>query len=166
MNLTEVTDLASIGTLFAFVVVCAGLLFKDKEFGREKRFVPYINSQFILPALLLVILSMIFYFNPTVLSDFLTLAPKEDETMLGAFSHKIPLIVFFILMAVLVVLSLIKKLTLIPVLGVLACTYLMTELGITNWIRFGAWLLVGLVLYALYGYRHSKLHRREEAAES
>ena len=30
MNLTEVTDLASIGTLFAFFVVCAGVLFNDK----------------------------------------------------------------------------------------------------------------------------------------
>ena len=164
MNLTEVTDLASIGTLFAFVVVCAGLLFKDKEFGREKRFVPYINSQFILPALLLVVGATVFYFNPAVLSDFVTLVPQEGETMLGAFSHKIPLIVFFILTAVMLVLSLTKKLTLIPVLGLLACAYLMTELGITNWIRFGAWLLVGLVIYAIYGYRNSKLHRSEEQA--
>ncbi len=45
MNLTEVTDLASIGTLFAFVVVCAGVLFKDKEFQGSRRYVPYINSQ-------------------------------------------------------------------------------------------------------------------------
>jgi APA family basic amino acid/polyamine antiporter len=164
MNLTEVTDLASIGTLFAFVVVCAGVLFKDKEFGREKRFVPYINSQFILPALVLIIGALLFYFNPTALSDFLTFVPKEDESMLGAFSHKIPLIVFFILTAVLLVLSLTKKLTLIPVLGLLACAYLMTELGITNWIRFGAWLLVGLVIYALYGYRHSNLNNRTETA--
>jgi amino acid transporter len=52
MNLSEVTDLASIGTLFAFVVVCAGVLFKDKEFKESgTRFVPYINSQFILPVL-------------------------------------------------------------------------------------------------------------------
>lgn len=166
MNLTEVTDLASIGTLFAFVVVCAGVLFKDEEFGREKRFVPYINSQFILPAILLAVGAAIFYFNPTVLSDFFKLDPKEGETVFGAFSHKIPLIVFFVLAAVLTVLSLIKKLTLIPVLGVLACTYLMTELGITNWIRFGAWLIVGLLIYFFYGYRNSKLHGREDAAEA
>lgn len=166
MNLTEVTDLASIGTLFAFVVVCAGVLFKDKEFGREKRFVPYINAQFILPALVVFIGATIFYFNPTALSDFLTLVPQEGETMLGAFSHKIPLIVFFVLTTVMLVLSLTKKLTLIPVLGLLACAYLMTELGITNWVRFGAWLLVGLLIYFFYGYRHSRLHRREEAAEA
>jgi hypothetical protein len=40
----------------------------------------------------------------------------------------------------------------------------MTELGVTNWIRFGAWLLVGLLIYFFYGYRNSKLHRREEQA--
>ena len=166
MNLTEVTDLASIGTLFAFVVVCAGVLFKDKEFGREKRFVPYINSQFILPALLLIIGGAIFYFNPTVLSDFLTLAPKEDETMFDAFSHKIPLIVFFVLTLTLAILSLFKKLSLIPVLGVISCLYLMAQLEVSNWLRFGIWLLVGLAIYAVYGYRNSKLHRREEAVEA
>ena len=40
------------------------------------------------------------------------------------------------------VLCVVKRLSLIPVLGVMCCTYLMTELGITNWIRFGIWLLV------------------------
>ena len=38
----------------------------------------------------------------------------------------------------------------------------MTELGITNWIRFGIWMLVGLVIYFLYGYKHSKLNNRPE----
>ncbi len=165
MYLTEVTDLASIGTLFAFVVVCAGVLFKEKEFSESgTRFVPYINSQFILPVILAIVFGTIYYFNPTFISDFLTVVPKEDETWLGALSHKIPLIIFLILAASLTVLTLIRKLSLIPVLGLLSCAYLMTELGITNWIRFGVWLLVGLAIYALYGYRHSKLHRREEVA--
>ncbi len=62
----------------------------------------------------------------------------------------------------------VKRLSLIPVLGIMFCTYLMTELGITNWIRFAVWLLVGLGVYFLYGYQHSKLHNREEvvAAET
>lgn len=160
MNLTEVTDLASIGTLFAFVVVCAGVLFKDKEFQGTKRYVPYINSQFILPVLLVIVFGVLFYFNPTMLNDFMQIVPKEDETMLGAFSHKIPMIVYIILLLFMLFLSLTKKLSLIPVLGLLLCAYLMTELGITNWIRFGIWLLVGLVIYFLYGYKHSKLNNR------
>jgi len=166
MNLTEVTDLASIGTLFAFVVVCAGVLFKDKEFSESgTRFVPYVNSQFILPLILIVVGTALFYFYPEALTDLLTVTPKEDESWLGAFSHKIPLIVFLILTAVITVLSLVKKLSLIPVLGVLSCGYLMTELGITNWMRFGVWMLVGLAIYLLYGYRHSKLHNREAAGQ-
>jgi len=159
MNLTEVTDLASIGTLFAFLVVCAGVLFKDKEFGRENRFVPYINGQFIVPILILIIFGVVYYFNPTMFSDFFSIVPKDDETMWQAFSHKIPLIIFFILTISLIVLSLIKKLSLIPVLGVLSCAYLMTELGWTNWFRFGLWLIAGLVIYFLYGRRHSNLNQ-------
>ena len=159
MNLTEVTDLASIGTLFAFLVVCAGVLFKDAEFGRENRFVPYINGQFIVPILILILFGVIYYFNPTMFSDFFSIVPKDDETMWQAFSHKIPLIAFFIMTIVLVVMTFIKKLTLIPVLGVLSCGYLMTELGWTNWFRFGLWLIAGLVIYFIYGRRHSHLNQ-------
>jgi len=49
------------------------------------------------------------------------------------------------------------SLSLIPVLGLATCGYLMTELGWTNWARFILWLLVGLVVYFLYGRRHSRL---------
>lgn len=164
MNLTEVTDLASIGTLFAFVVVCAGVLFKDKEFKESgTRFVPYINAQFFLPVILIAVIAAIYYFNPTFVSDFLTLVPAEGESMLGAFSHKIPMIFFLIVATLLLVLSLTKRLSLIPILGLLSCLYLMTELGVTNWIRFALWLLAGLVIYALYGYRNSKLGQQPPA---
>lgn len=159
MNLTEVTDLASIGTLFAFVVVCAGVLFKDKEFKESgTRYVPYISSQFFLPVILIAVVAVVYYFNPAFVGDFLTLTPAEGESMLGAFSHKIPMILFLLVAATLLFFSLTKKLSLIPILGLLSCLYLMTELGVTNWIRFGLWLLAGLVIYAVYGYRNSKLN--------
>ncbi len=160
MNLTEVTDLASIGTLFAFVVVCAGVLFKDKEFREQggRRYVPYINSQFILPVLLLIVFGTIYYFNPAFIGDFFTLTPEEGESNLGAFSHKIPMIVYILLVIVLLFLSLTKKLSLIPILGLLLCAYLMTELGITNWTRFGIWLMVGIRIYRLYGVKNSNLN--------
>jgi hypothetical protein len=35
----------------------------------------------------------------------------------------------------------------------------MTELGITNWERFAIWLLLGLVIYFIYGFWNSKLRR-------
>jgi len=37
----------------------------------------------------------------------------------------------------------------------MSCFYLMTELGYTNWLRFLIWLVVGLVIYFTYSYRHS-----------
>lgn len=158
MNLTEVTDLASIGTLFAFVVVCAGVLFKDKEFKESgTRFVPYINAQFFLVPILIVVFAGIYWFNPTFMSDFLTLTPEKGETMFGAFSHKIPMIFFYLTALVLVFFSLTKKLSLIPILGLLSCLYLMTELGVTNWLRFAVWLLFGLSVYFGFGYISSNI---------
>ncbi len=305
MNLSEVTDLASIGTLFAFVVVCAGVLFKDKEFKESgTRFVPYINSQFILPVLFIVGLLLLVYFNgisalndkaknpdlrisaanlseveednkyavfdwanmtnPAVYSEGLSIfgdlftvgtdsesktinfvLPKQRKTIttskekiilvepggtereilfspdtakaktdksyflsitpfvneekttvpnlqppvviptekgnaeitvtltqtrepwLSAFSHKIPILFFIGISLMMLVLSITKKLSLIPILGLLSCLYLMTELGVTNWMRFSVWLFFGLLIYLFYGYRHSNLNKTETApAES
>src|SRR5215213_8868079 len=55
MNLSEVTDLSVIGTLFAFTIVCAGVLVKDKEFAGTNRYVPYINSRYIAPVLFIIV---------------------------------------------------------------------------------------------------------------
>ncbi|MEO8140467.1 MAG: amino acid permease, partial [Gemmatimonadota bacterium] len=44
-----------------------------------------------------------------------------------------------------------------PMISVVACFYLMYKLPGITWIRFGIWLLVGLVLYFLYGSKHSRL---------
>jgi amino acid transporter len=161
MNLSEVTDLSVIGTLFAFVIVCAGVLVKDKEFAGQKRFVPYINSQIIAPVLAIIIVSALYYFNGEAMRNFFTDFSSSEEV---AFVHKIPYFVFMIFSLIMVVLCVVKRLSLIPVLGVMCCTYLMTELGITNWIRFLIWLLVGFVLYFAYGYWNSKLHKRDESA--
>lgn len=157
MNLTEVTDLTSIGTLFAFVLVCGGVLILDKSEQRiERRFrVPYINSKFIAPLLFIVIVALAFYFNREGVANFFNFGVPWEE-----FKHRIPLLGFCVLMVVLVVYCFLKELSLIPVLGLVTCGYLMTELGWTNWVRFLLWLAVGLVLYFFYGNSHSKLARR------
>jgi len=164
MNLTEVTDLTSIGTLFAFVLVSAGVLVMNAQNpDAERRYVPYINSRYIVPALFVVTWAALYLYSPAALRYLVSTAPENPgEGTLAAFSHKIPYWVFIVGSTALTVLCFVKRLSLIPVLGVLTCGYLMTELGITNWIRFGFWLLIGLVLYFLYGYRHSNLHKREE----
>jgi basic amino acid/polyamine antiporter, APA family len=44
----------------------------------------------------------------------------------------------------------------IPVLGIISCLYLMLGLPIITWYRFGLWLVVGMVIYFMYGFRRSK----------
>jgi APA family basic amino acid/polyamine antiporter len=46
-----------------------------------------------------------------------------------------------------------------PIIGILLCLYLMKDLPLTTWIRFLAWLAAGGLIYAFYGYRHSRLRR-------
>jgi basic amino acid/polyamine antiporter, APA family len=165
MNLSEVTELSVIGTLFAFTIVCAGVLVKDEEFGREDRYVPYINSQWIAPISYVIVMAAVVYFNGDAVVKFFTdYTPAKDESAFIAFTHKIPYFVFIIFSLIMAGLCFVKRLSLIPVLGVMFCTYLMTELGFTNWFRFAIWLLIGLGVYFLYSYKHSKLHLREEAA--
>jgi len=50
---------------------------------------------------------------------------------------------------------------LVPVLSVLACFYLMLNLPVETWLRFLVWMLLGLVVYAVYGYRHSRVSTGE-----
>ena len=145
MNLTEVTDLTSIGTLFAFVLVCGGVLLLPREAAKSGKFhLPYINSKWIVPVLFIA--GMYFFRN-----DIATLftGPNAHENF--------PIFLFIILSAVLTVLAFIKNLSLIPVLGLLSCFYLMTELGYTNWLRFLIWLIIGLVIYFTYSYKNSVL---------
>jgi APA family basic amino acid/polyamine antiporter len=52
----------------------------------------------------------------------------------------------------------------VPVLGIGACLYLALGLPWITWLRFGLWLLLGLVIYLLYGSRRS--HLRPGAART
>ncbi|MBS1529267.1 MAG: amino acid permease [Bacteroidetes bacterium] len=144
LNLTIVTDLTSIGTLFAFVLVCGGVLLLPREtHHRRGRFeIPYINSRWIVPILFVV---GVYFFR-----DFIT----EKFTAKNAHEN-FPFFIFLLLSAALTVTAFIKKLSLIPVLGLLSCLYLMTEMGYTNWLRFLVWLVVGLIIYFSYSYKHS-----------
>ncbi len=147
-----VLDFTSIGTLFAFVLVCGGVLtlpVKQKEPG--KFHLPFINGKFILPIIILITFILIFYFNPDFLSQQFNISD-------GNAAKNIPMIVFLLLCIVMAVLTFIKNLSLIPVLGLLSCCYLLTGMEASNWIWFSVWLLIGLVVYLCYGYRKSKLN--------
>ncbi len=43
----------------------------------------------------------------------------------------------------------------IPVAGILSCLYLMISLPAVTWWRFIIWTLLGLIIYFVYGYKHS-----------
>jgi APA family basic amino acid/polyamine antiporter len=157
-----VTDLTSIGTLFAFVLVCGGILViphKVKEKGRFQ--LPYINGRYIVPALFLAGVLIILYIDHGFFSNFFSLKDTGNTGLspMEVFSHKIPYFVFVILLLWITAYSYLRSYSLIPVLGLISCFYLMTELGITNWLRFVIWLVIGLVIYFSYGYRKSKLNK-------
>jgi len=161
MNLTEVTDLTSIGTLFAFVLVCGGILVMDstgQHRGRAGFKVPYYNGKYIVPLLMVVLVALLYTFNQNGLQSFFSLT-NGTESGWEVFQHKIPMIGFIIFCVAISFLSFTKNLSLIPVLGLITNLYLMTELGITNWSRFLIWLGLGLIVYFSYGYRNSKLNQ-------
>jgi len=96
-NLDVFVELTNIGTLFAFVLVCAGvMILRKRDPGRPRPF-------------------------------------------------KTPLVPF------------------VPLAGIVICLYLMRNLPLATWIRFGVWLAIGLVLYFFYGYRHSRFGSRSAA---
>lgn len=92
-NINEIVELTNIGTLFAFALVCAGIIIlRYKEPHRPRAF-------------------------------------------------KTPFV------------------PLVPLLGIGSCIYLMAGLPWVTWVRFAAWLGAGLLIYLLYGYHRSKLHK-------
>jgi APA family basic amino acid/polyamine antiporter len=90
-NINEVVELCNIGTLFAFVLVCIGvIILRSKDPDRPRPF-------------------------------------------------RCPAV------------------PLIPILGIIACIFLMIKLPLLTWIRFVYWLIIGLFIYFFYGVRHSRL---------
>ena len=225
LNLTLVTDLTSIGTLFAFVLVCAGVLVLQNrtDIPRGKFKTPYVNSKFIMPILLIIGLVFAFGFNEKATMDFITnktqvnspssiiTSLNKEETKLVSdylialegekaaeassdlenllskhaeddvkyesvvaglpvsdaikyesgfdlFKHKIPMWIFLFSLIGLCVWAYKQNLSLIPLLGLICCLYMMAELSVWNWIYFGIWLLIGLVIYFSFSRKNSKLN--------
>lgn len=223
LNLTMVTDLCSIGTLFAFVLVCAGVLVLQNrtDIPRGKFKTPYLNSKYVFPLLLLVGISIAFTVNKSAtigfitnekqINDASTIVTSLEETQTKAvvtylqekgfvkdtnadleevlssiaedeavyknvvdampiddslkyesgfalFKHKIPMWIFLISLLGFAVWSWRQNLSLIPLLGLVSCLYMMAELSVWNWIYFTIWLLIGLVIYFSFSRKNSKLN--------
>ncbi len=160
-----VLDFTSIGTLFAFVLVCGGvLLIPRREKAKGGFNMPFINSQFIFPILTIGSIVFIYtqfghYFSELFNGDFSdhTKDPNVSALFFPTFAAKVSTIIFWGLCLVLSVFSFTKKFSLIPLLGLVSCCYLLTGMAGSNWKWFFVWFAIGMVLYFAYGYRKSKL---------
>lgn len=148
LNLKEVTDISSIGTLFAFVLVNAGVIQMESHKNKEhKGFkVPYVSGRNIVPLLFLFCFILFVVFDENQIFRHINL-----DANFPAYS-------FWLLFAIIAILSYLHRFSLLPVLGMITNFYLMTQLGKSNWIAFGIWLIIGLLIYFLYGKKHSKLN--------
>ncbi len=154
-----ILDFTSIGTLFAFVLVCGGVLMLPTQTAEDhakteatkgKFRLPYINAKYIFPSIIIFVFSFLIYQYPGFFIDTFNFSGEH-------IGLKFPMIGFFIVCIVMTVLSFLKNLSLIPVLGLVSCCYLLTGMAASNWIWFSIWLAVGLVVYFLYSRKHSKL---------
>jgi len=85
---------------------------------------------------------------------------NKYESGLQLFKHKIPMWLFIITCLVMAWLAFRHKLSLIPILGLVSCLYMMAQIPAKSWLGFLIWLLAGLVVYFGYGYKNSKLVKR------
>jgi len=189
MNFTEVTDLTSIGTLFAFVLVSGGVLIlnpygkrgsEKREVSSEKRkskgeikdnqtkqptetkgfHVPYINSRIALPLVWAGVAVVLYFWNPPELRELGRLTNFTFDR------DDLPLFIFIIAAIILTLMGTIRKLSMIPLLGLLSSLFLMVHLGFTNWMRFLVWLAIGMIIYVFYSRRHSRLRSQQSAVGS
>jgi len=180
---TFVLDFTSIATLFAFVLVCGGvLLIPKKEKTAGKFNIPYINGQFIFPLIVIGSLGLIYYFNNNYFNQIFNFKLTDDEVksaiagldskrpdyaqlitkglheaLLSTKTVNISTILFWIVCLLLSVVAFVKKYSLVPLLGLGTCLYLLTGMTARNWAWFSGWLLLGLIVYFLYGYKKSRL---------
>ena len=168
---TFVLDFTSIATLFAFVLVCGGVLLiprREKEAG--KFHIPYINGQYIFALIIAIAIALIGfklknklgvgYFGELLNGDFKDYsddAVMKSNLFFTTDISKLSTIIFWLCCVLLSIVSFIKKYSLIPLMGLITCLYLLTGMTKNNWIWFLSWLAIGLVIYFLYGYKKSKL---------
>src|SRR5450631_1387215 len=144
------TDLTSIGTLFAFVLVCGGVLYLPKLVSVPGKFsIPYLNGKYLIPILLV---GFMLLFRHRIHDAFSNMSAESYQEIL--------FILFLLAAVVISIFTFIRNYSIIPVLGVLFCLYLMIEIPAKSWMVFFGWMGLGLSIYLLYGRRKSKLANR------
>lgn len=142
-----VTDLTSIGTLFAFALVAAGVLLLPRIKKEPGQFsLPYINGRFIIP---IIVALFMYAFKGRI---------ENAVSNLGNETYQEVLFLMFIIIAIMLALvTAVRSYSFIPIMGVLFCLYLMVEIPANSWVVFFGWMALGLLIYFLYGYRKSRL---------
>ncbi len=166
---TFVLDFTSIATLFAFVLVCGGVLLIPRREKTQGRFhLPFINGQYIFPLIVVVAIAAAYGLSKTYFTDIFNFDFSANKdymdgkiSFMDAATPNISLIIFWLNAIILAALAFIKKYSLIPLMGLITCMYLLTGMTKSNWAWFLSWLAVGLILYFVYGYKKSKLTRKE-----
>lgn len=162
---TFVLDFTSIATLFAFVLVCGGVLLIPRQEKKTGRFnMPYINGQLIFPLIVVGAIVLAASLSKSYFGDLFHFDFSDNKdyvagkiSFMDAATPKISLIIFWLSAIVLAVMAFVKKYSLIPLMGLITCMYLLTGMTKSNWAWFLAWLAIGLVIYFIYGYKKSKL---------
>jgi APA family basic amino acid/polyamine antiporter len=147
---STVTDLTSIGTLFAFVLVCFGVLVLPKiakAKGNRAFQLPYINGTYILQ---LIVGVVTFLFRHSIADAFTNFSSEAHQEIL--------FLIFMLIAVITAIKSFIGSYSVIPVVGALSCLYLMIEIPAVSWLWFFGWMGLGLVIYFLYGRKRSKLN--------
>lgn len=67
------------------------------------------------------------------------------------------MVLFWLIAIMMAVLAFLRSLSLLPILGMISCLYLMAQETHKVWMRFLIWLVIGLVIYFLYSFWNSKL---------
>jgi APA family basic amino acid/polyamine antiporter len=137
-SIDEMVDLTNIGTLFAFILVCAGIIilrYKQPDLKRPFK----APGGWIWSMALFAVTAVAVVLLPWSL-------PVKVAVLVGAFT------------AFVVIRNL-----LFPILGIVSCLYLIYFLPPTSWLRFAAWLNIGFAIYATYGIKHSRLTGRNPA---
>jgi basic amino acid/polyamine antiporter, APA family len=159
MSIDEMVDLTNIGTLFAFVLVCVGIIIlrnKDPERRRPFR-VPSQTWLWIFPVIAAV---GYFYFYYSGRGFDVPSSAKKWHLLAQALLVGCAAFLIFIYPRTGMAKRVPVGALVLPVLGAASCIFLMYYLPPTSWWRFVAWLLLGLAVYLSYSYSKSEIGKK------
>jgi len=149
--LDKIVELTNIGTLFAFVLVCLGvMLLRHTEPHRQRPFkTPWIP---LLPVWLLIL----WYLPREILHEgWGQVAEHVVVLLLAVVGTLFSVIGLWAKLTGRIVPEIVK--TEFALAGIGSCVWLMAGLPALTWWRFAGWLAIGLTIYTLYGHRHSRM---------